>query len=127
MQSQSKLSRLAAALGGLPVMGCLEGSPAAEAGVRYGDILLALDGAPTPTWDDFIRVRSAVRDRFVARIFRDGAELDIAIELRRTSKSPFELLSEIVDRELYTTASDEDADAATAADAVVGNGEHEPS
>lgn len=127
MQSQSKLSRLAAALGGLPVMGCLEGSPAAEAGVRYGDILLALDGAPTPTWDDFIRVRSAVRDRFVARIFRDGAELEIAIELRRTSKSPFELLSEIVDRELYTTTAEKDADAEGTPATTTGNGEHEPS
>lgn len=89
-------------------MGCLEGSPAAEAGVRYGDILLALDGSPTPTWDDFIRVRSLVRDRFVARIFREGAEIEVPIELRKSGKSPLEILSEIVDRELYSTSSDDE-------------------
>ncbi len=95
MRSRVDLSRLAAALGGLPILGCLEGSSAAQAGVRYGDILLAVDGSPTETWDDFLRVRGKCRDRLVARIFRDGTELEVSIELRPSTRSPLELLAEV--------------------------------
>lgn len=95
MLSRSDLSRLAATLGGLPVLGCLEGSPAAEAGVRYGDILLAVDGVTTSTWDEFLQVRGRCNGRMLARIFRDGVERDVDIELRASTKSPLELVSEL--------------------------------
>jgi membrane-associated protease RseP (regulator of RpoE activity) len=97
MRSRSDLSRLAAALGGLPILGCLAGSPAAEAGVRYGDILLSIDGVPTRSWDDFLRARSQSRGGFVARIFREGSELDVAVTLRPANKSALEILGELVD------------------------------
>jgi S1-C subfamily serine protease len=100
MRSRTDLSRLAAALGGLPILGCLEGSPAAEAGVRYGDILLAIDDIPTATWDDFLRARSQSRGRFVARIFRDGVESRIAVELRASTRTPLEMLTEVAGQNL---------------------------
>lgn len=98
MQSRNDLSKLAAALGGLPVLGCLEKSPAAEAGVRYGDILLALDGHPTATWDDFLFARGRAQGQFVARIFRDGGELEILVVLRPSTRQPLEVLAELMDR-----------------------------
>ena len=94
------LSRLAAALGGLPVLGCLEGSPAAEAGMRYGDILLALDDMPIKTWNDFIEARSRSKGGFVARIFRDGEEIDIKVVLRAIYPRAGEVLGELAGRHL---------------------------
>ena len=104
MRSRSELSRLAAAMGGLPVLGCLEGSPAAEAGVRYGDILLAVDGIATSTWDDFLRARTQSRGRFVARIFREGTELEIAVELKPSGRTPMEMLDELMRRDAVHVA-----------------------
>lgn len=94
------LSRLAAALNGLPVLGCLEGSPAAEAGMRYGDILLALDDVPITSWNDFIEARSHSKGGFVARIFRDGEELDIKVVLRTTYPKAGEVLGELAGRRI---------------------------
>ena len=96
MLSRSDLSRLATALNGLPVMGCLAGSPAAEAGMRYGDVLLAIDGIPTPGWDEFIEARRHSRGGFTARIFRDGVELDLRIDFADApARSGAELLAEL--------------------------------
>ena len=96
----SELSRLAAALGGLPVLGCLEGSPAAEAGMRYGDILLALDDMPISSWNDFIEARSKSKGGFVARIFREGEELAITVVLRTQYPKAGEVLGELVGRQI---------------------------
>jgi S1-C subfamily serine protease len=99
MRSRADLARLAAALGGLPVLGCLEGSPAAEAGVRYGDVLLAINGNSTATWDDFIEARRVASKGFTARIFREGTELDIAVSQRTGPlPSPLEMLLELHQR-----------------------------
>jgi S1-C subfamily serine protease len=95
MLSRSDLSRLASTLGGLPVLGCLAGSSAANAGVRYGDVLLAVDGIPTPTWGEFLEARSKCKGTMLARIFRNGAEHEIELELRPPSKSPLELIAEL--------------------------------
>jgi serine protease DegQ len=96
MRSRSDLAKLAAALNGLPVLGCLSGSPAAVAGVRYGDILLSIDGQATSNWDEFLTIRSGVKGGFTARIFRDGEELDMRIELREgPSPAGLELLAEL--------------------------------
>jgi S1-C subfamily serine protease len=99
MQSPSELSRLAEALGGLPILGCLDGSPAAEAGVRYGDILLAIDGVPTRTWDDFLNVRKRSKGGFVARIFRAGVESEVTVTFRGPPRSALEVLGELVGHE----------------------------
>jgi S1-C subfamily serine protease len=96
MHGWQNLSRLAAALGGLPILGCLAGSPSREAGIRYGDILLSIDDKPTPTWDDFLSARKEVKGRFVARIFRDGVEMAILIVLRPNPQSPLEVLAELM-------------------------------
>lgn len=110
MRSRVDLSRLADSLGGLPVLGCLDGSPAAEAGVRYGDILLAVDGVPTRTWDDFLRARAATRGRFVARIFRDGVELEVTVELRANPPGAAEVLADMISQRVLPNAIGLDGD-----------------
>src|SRR4051794_31869054 len=44
MMQRKQLEEIAATVKGVPVWGCLPGSTAAEAGVRYGDIVLAVNG-----------------------------------------------------------------------------------
>jgi S1-C subfamily serine protease len=95
--SWSELSKLAGALNGLPVLGCLAGSPAAQAGVKYGDILLSLDGKPTTSWDDFLLARREAKGSFTVRLFRDGAEIELVIPLREVAaRTPMELLAELL-------------------------------
>jgi S1-C subfamily serine protease len=95
MLTPAELARLATALGGLPILGCLAGSAAEDAGMRYGDILLALDGMPTSSWDEFLRARSQAGSRMVVRVFRQGQEFDISLELRASDKTPREVLEEL--------------------------------
>ena len=81
MISKSKLSQLAGALSGLPVYGCLPGSPADVAGVRYGDILLGVDGHATPSWDAYLAAREHSGASIRLRLFRDGQELEVDVPL----------------------------------------------
>jgi len=91
MQHPAALTELATSLGGLPILGCLPGSPAARAGLRYGDIVLALDGRATPSWSAFLQA-STQRDRadraLRLRVLRNGRELDLVLDLSREANSP---------------------------------------
>ena len=91
MQHPAELTQLASSLGGLPILGCLPGSPAARAGIYYGDIVLSLDGRPTPSWSAFLQA-SAQRDRadqaLRLRIFRSGRELELVLSLSPNASSP---------------------------------------
>ena len=57
------VTRLATRLNGVPVLGCRPGSPAAVAGVQYGDILMAVNNVPTPDWAAYIEARALNRAR----------------------------------------------------------------
>ena len=56
------------------------GSPAADAGMQSGDVVIAIDGAPTPTFN-------ALKDAVVVsegrtlmlKVLRDGGEIDLAV------------------------------------------------
>jgi hypothetical protein len=66
--------------------------------MRYGDILLAVNGIPTASWDDFLRARSHHTSRIVARVFREGAEFELSFELRPSRQHPLEILGELQGR-----------------------------
>lgn len=92
----SSLARLAESLNGLPVYGCLPGSPAERAGVRFGDILLSVDGKPTPTWLAFIAAREASGESICVRVFRDGRELEFIVPLdKHASRNPASVASAV--------------------------------
>jgi hypothetical protein len=55
-----------------------------------------VNGVPTPTWDAFIEVRLGCSGSFVARLFRDGVELEVEVALRQGPfPSPLEALAEM--------------------------------
>jgi predicted metalloprotease with PDZ domain len=106
MLSPHDLSRLATALGGLPVLGCMAGSPAEEAGMRYGDILLSINGTKTGSLEEFLHARNHCQGRMVARVFRQGVELELAFQLRPANKTPLEILEELKSRGILPSGFD---------------------
>ncbi|MGE0546262.1 MAG: PDZ domain-containing protein [Kofleriaceae bacterium] len=97
MYDRNELNKLATALGGLPVLACRAGSPADEAGVRYGDILLAVNGVPTPDWGTFIEARAKDSKKMQLELFRGGEHLCLEIVLAPAAPmDPRDLLSELI-------------------------------
>jgi predicted metalloprotease with PDZ domain len=81
MLDRNELTRLATAMGGLPVIACRPGSPADLAGVRYGDIVLAVNDVKTPDWAAFIEARKADSTKMKVELFRDGTTVMLEIPL----------------------------------------------
>lgn len=80
MQSRDALAKLARALGGIPVWGSLPGSPAHRLGVRYGDIVLSVNGMKTSTIEEYFRARSGPDGPLEVVLFRDGRELTLRFD-----------------------------------------------
>ncbi|MET0343802.1 MAG: PDZ domain-containing protein [Polyangiales bacterium] len=97
MMSKRALSQLARVLEGLPILGCLEGRPAARAGIRYGDVLLAVNGRRTRTFLDYLEARDLCSDGMHVVVFRDGCErtLELAFEPSDTPADPATMLAEL--------------------------------
>lgn len=101
MLDRNELHKLAAALGGLPVLFCRPGSPAEQAGVRYGDIVLSVNGVKTPDWATFIEARSKSSQRMELELFRDGAT--VKIEFALVAQPPVDapaLLAELISEQI---------------------------
>ncbi len=98
MIAKESLFQLAKALGGLPILGCLRGTPAALAGVRYGDILLSVNGHPTRTFGDYLEAKALRSDGMSIVVFRSGEERPIAFEYNpnRGPIDPTAVLVELV-------------------------------
>ena len=76
-------------LEGIPIWGTLSGSLAHRAGLRYGDVLLAVNGQRTRDAVAYVEARNARSDGLSVLIFRDGAELSIELSFEgRVSARP---------------------------------------
>jgi S1-C subfamily serine protease len=97
MIPKKSLYAMAKALEGVPVLGSLAGSPAARAGIRYGDILLMVNGVRTTTVVEYIQARSQRDDGMDVVVFRAGEEHHSSLQYDGDrSVDPMSLLSEIV-------------------------------
>jgi S1-C subfamily serine protease len=97
MMSRQQLAEMARAVRGVPVLGCLPGSTAAEAGVRYGDIVTAVNGVETPTMVEYLEARKLREDGFELRIFRAGVELTLFVPFRTDSEPPATLALKVAE------------------------------
>ncbi|HKO46183.1 MAG TPA: hypothetical protein VJV79_00580 [Polyangiaceae bacterium] len=97
MMSRKQLEEIAATVQGIPVWGCLPGSTAAEAGVRYGDIVLGVNGMPTPGIGEYLSARALRSDGIELRLFRAGEELTLFVKFRPPEDQLEALATQIAD------------------------------
>jgi S1-C subfamily serine protease len=93
---RSELVALARALGGLPVYGCLPGSPADRAGISYGDVLLSVDDIATPSWDAYLAARERSGPTIVVKLFRGGIEFVVSLVLRPDARLTAESVAAVL-------------------------------
>jgi len=99
MLKWEEVQRIAVRLNGIPVLGCRPGSPAARAGIQYGDVLLTVNNMATPDWAAYIDARKLSRELMRVELFRAGEHLIFELELP-TSSAPIDaagLLEELVE------------------------------
>lgn len=112
MIPRKSLFSLADALDGLAVLGALAGTPAAKAGVRYGDILLAVNGKRVRTVADYVEAKNLRADGMDVVVFRAGEERVITLSYGGESKAadPAAILAELVSLRVAGVGIEEDDD-----------------
>lgn len=79
--TKEELLELAAAMNGLGILGCLPGSPADLAGLRYGDVVLEVNGVATSSWAAYLQATQREARVMRVRYFRGGTETSVELEL----------------------------------------------
>jgi S1-C subfamily serine protease len=80
MIPKKTIFELAAALGGIPILGTLPGSPASHAGIGYGDVLLWVNGQRTRTVLDYVEAKAIRTDGMEVVLFRAGEERTVRFD-----------------------------------------------
>lgn len=79
MKSPAEVLAIAKILEGIPIWGVLPGSAADRAGLRYGDVVVRVNGTPTRSFIEFLAA-SDVRDGQLAfDVVRDGRQLELVV------------------------------------------------
>ncbi|HMJ14181.1 MAG TPA: PDZ domain-containing protein [Polyangiaceae bacterium] len=86
--NRSQLQRIASTLGGIAVWTTCEGSLARAAGLRYGDVILSVNGQPTPSIRAYFRAKSLCSEGMTLTYFRAGRTHAISIPLPRAAAAP---------------------------------------
>lgn len=100
MISKSNLEKMATMLGGTMILGVVQGTPCAEAGMRYGDILLVANGQPIPNWQAYVDAKALREDGMDLTYYRDGKEISISITYSKEEVSASALIHELASMHL---------------------------
>lgn len=105
--SREDAQRIASIAGGVLVLSCLPGTPSYEAGIRYGDVLLSVNGIKTPNWQAYVDAREKRTDGVDVVILRDGKEMSFSLLFKTDKANPQELLSQLSQMNLLGTSDQE--------------------
>lgn len=89
------------------MLGTLEGSPAARLGVRYGDILLSVNGVRTRTVSDYLEAKDRRPDGMIVTVFRAGEERVVDLAYDGGRRDTLSILSELVEKRVLPAVDDE--------------------
>lgn len=98
MIPKQSIFQLAKALEGIPILGALAGSPASRAGLRYGDILLSVNGVRTKTVVDYVEAKGLRQDGMEVVVFRTGNEIrqELTYDTQASPVDPAAILAELI-------------------------------
>jgi len=82
MKSPKEVTTIANIMGGVPILGVLPGSPAALAGLQYGDIVMRVNGVQTETFVEFIKAHDSSARGLELDVFRNGHNLTLVLSAR---------------------------------------------
>lgn len=95
MGERGAQQKIADAYEGILVLGALPGSPAAELGLRYGDVLLSVNGMRTRVVEDFLKARTLDKVTMRLEIVRGGQTVCIELDIsERTSRRSLQQVTE---------------------------------
>lgn len=75
LPTQKQLHEMADILGGIPVLSTIPGSPSAEAGIGYGDIILSVNGMKVTKIEEYAEARKLITGKVEVVLWRNGQEL----------------------------------------------------
>ena len=86
--TRADLQRIASTLGGIAVWSTGENSLARAAGLQYGDVILAVNGQPTPSIGAYFKAKALSAERMTLTYFRLGRTHHVSVPLARASSPP---------------------------------------
>lgn len=75
-------------MNGIAILGALPGSPAERCGLKYGDVLLSVNGQAMSTVEDFLKARSAAKESMDVLVRRGAHVMELTLELDKEKSAP---------------------------------------
>lgn len=110
MISKKSMFAIAKTLEGVLILGALPNSPAARAGVRYGDILLSVNGIRTRTALEYLEAKAVRTGGMSVVLFRSGQEelIELEYEDGKSAADPVQVLADVIGMRVGPSDLDEE-------------------
>lgn len=105
--NREELQKTATTMGGLLILGVMDGTPTAQAGIKYGDILLTVNGQPTPDFQAYVDAKALNTEGMSFQVFRGGEVEDFTVIYDKDRQfNPAAALAELAGKRLIPTDID---------------------